>query len=154
MCDYSLHNVKTRDAAHGDKLVSCQFRTTATRGFCAVDDPDVAVCLKPGTELALTVPVRERRYVPYWFPLFKMTIVHHHTIATFRKINEGIYGVHHDALEFVEFSRRKYVMLNNLEPGQHCRVLQLPAEPVPVAREPSCVIEEVMFDDRALRPVG
>ena len=52
MCDYSLHGVASRRAKVGDKLVSTQFWSTATRGFSAAEEPRVAVCLLPGTELA------------------------------------------------------------------------------------------------------
>jgi hypothetical protein len=36
----------------GDKLVVMDFAKSITRGFAAVGEPDVAVCLLPGTELA------------------------------------------------------------------------------------------------------
>jgi hypothetical protein len=49
MCDYSLHYVANRPAKVGDKLITTRFRETSTRGFAAVDEPDVAVCLLPGT---------------------------------------------------------------------------------------------------------
>jgi hypothetical protein len=49
---YSLHGVATRPARVGDKLVTTQFCNTTTRGFSAVEEPKVAVCLLPGTEIA------------------------------------------------------------------------------------------------------
>ena len=52
MCDYSLHDVASRPAKVGDKLVSSQFPNAITRGFADPADPRVAVCLMPGTELA------------------------------------------------------------------------------------------------------
>ena len=52
MCDYSLHGVAARPARVGDKLVTTQFWNTTTRGFSAVEEPRVAVCLPPGTEVA------------------------------------------------------------------------------------------------------
>ena len=52
MCDYSLHGVSSRPAKVGDKLVTTQFWNTSTRGFSAADEPRVAVCLLPGTEVA------------------------------------------------------------------------------------------------------
>ena len=52
MCDYSLELVASRPAKVGDKLVSTSFPHTITRGFVSVDDPNVAVCVLPGTELA------------------------------------------------------------------------------------------------------
>jgi len=52
MCDYSLHGVAARPARVGDKLVTTQFWNTTTRGFSAVEEPRVAVCLLSGTEVA------------------------------------------------------------------------------------------------------
>src|SRR5438045_9523506 len=54
MCDYSLHHVATRPAKLEDKLVTTKFTNSITRGFSAVGDPHVAVCLLPGTEIAFT----------------------------------------------------------------------------------------------------
>ena len=51
MCDYSLHFVASRPARVGDQLVSTRFRTSPTRGFAAIGQADIAVCL-PGTEVA------------------------------------------------------------------------------------------------------
>ena len=52
MCDYSLHSVASRAAKVGDQLVVTDFAKTITRGFAAVGEPNVAVCVSPGTELA------------------------------------------------------------------------------------------------------
>ena len=52
MCDYSLYGVAARSARIGDKLVTTHFWNTTTQGFSAVDQPTVAVCLLPGTEVA------------------------------------------------------------------------------------------------------
>ena len=52
MCDYSLHHVATRPAKIEDKLVTTKFTNSITRGFAAVGEPHVAVCLLPGTEIA------------------------------------------------------------------------------------------------------
>jgi hypothetical protein len=51
MCDYSLHAVATRPADVAETLVSTDF-STGTRGFASPDNPQVAVCLRPGTEIA------------------------------------------------------------------------------------------------------
>ena len=58
MCDYSLHQVVSRPARVGDKLVTTRFPNTITRGFASVDEPQVAVCLLPGTELAFEKKVQ------------------------------------------------------------------------------------------------
>ena len=47
MCDYSLHNVKSRPARVGDKLTTRNFGT-GTRGFSVSEDMNVAVCVLPG----------------------------------------------------------------------------------------------------------
>jgi hypothetical protein len=52
MCDYSLHNVKSRPAKVGDKLTTRNFGT-GTRGFAASEDANVTVCVLP----------RERSYL-------------------------------------------------------------------------------------------
>ena len=52
MCDYSLHDVASRAALVGDKLVTTKFSNSSTRGFAATGEPNVAVCLLPGTEVA------------------------------------------------------------------------------------------------------
>jgi hypothetical protein len=50
MCDFSLQSVRSRPAKVGDKLVTRDFGT-GTRGFAAAGDPELAVCVMPGTEL-------------------------------------------------------------------------------------------------------
>ena len=62
MCDYSLHTVATRPAKVGDKLVTTEFWNTMTRGFTAVGEPKVAVCLRRGTEVAFEANVRRELY--------------------------------------------------------------------------------------------
>ena len=62
MCDYSLHGVSSRPAKVGDKLVTTQFWNTSTRGFSAADEPRVAVCLLPGTEVAFAEQGRAPSY--------------------------------------------------------------------------------------------
>ena len=61
MCDYSLHLVASRPARVGDKLVSTRFCNPLARGFAAIGEPDVAVCLLPGTEVAFEM----RRRIPF-----------------------------------------------------------------------------------------
>ena len=61
MCDYSLHNVASRPAKVGDKLVATDFARTSTRGFSAIGEPAVAVCLLPGTEIAFEEEVYYER---------------------------------------------------------------------------------------------
>src|SRR3981081_586697 len=59
MCDYRLHATASRPAKIADKLVTTSFISSSTRGFAAVEEPGVAVCLLPGTEVGFD---REAEY--------------------------------------------------------------------------------------------
>jgi hypothetical protein len=121
MCDYSLHLVASRPARVGDKLISTSFPETITRGFASVGEPNVAVCLLPGTELAFEKEVQcETAFV------LRSKCQLGHKVAMFREINQGRSNVHHDALEFPD---GQILLLTYLCEGQHATVLQLPARP-------------------------
>jgi hypothetical protein len=127
MCDYSLDLVASRPAKVGDKLVTTKFQNSMTRGFAAIGEPNVAVCLLPGTEVAFEKEVQYERF----FVLFP-SMKHRNLgkkVAQFRQINVGRPMVHHDALEFPD---GESVLLTRLCEGQHATVLQLPASPRPV----------------------
>ena len=117
MCDYSLHQVRTRPAKVGDNLVTSEFNYTLTRGFASREDLDVAVCLLPGTELSLSDGVRYKRVWPW-----SKNVVHHKT-AIFRKVHQHNPTAHHDALEFPD---GRIMLVTLLEEGQQATVLQLP----------------------------
>jgi hypothetical protein len=119
MCDYSLHAVATRPAELAETLVSTKFQSTTTRGFAGADNPQVAVCLRPGTELAFENDVLAEGM------LFRKKIGDR--LARFRQINLNKPSHHHDALEF---SNGAIVLLTDLVPGQRATVLQLPANPI------------------------
>ena len=121
MCDYSLHDVKSRPAKVGDKL-TIQYFDTGTRGFAAPQDPNTAVCVLPGTELAFTKRVS---WQPRGFFAWKERTASH-TTAIFRQINEDNPYTHHDALEFPD---GQTVLLTDLFEGQEAVVLQLPMQP-------------------------
>jgi hypothetical protein len=120
MCDYSLHNVKSRPAKVGDKLTTHHFNT-GTRGFAAQEDANTAVCVLPGTELAFA---REVGCRPRSLLGWKARTVNH-TTAIFRQINKDDPRTHHDALEFPD---GQIVLLTDLFEGQEATVLQLPAQ--------------------------
>jgi len=119
MCDYSLHNVASRPAKVGDKLVSTRFKNAVTRGFAAVGEPNVAVCLLPGTEVAFDWEVE----LEYALDRFGKP---GERLARFRQIDVDKPHVHHDALEL---ANGEIVLLTRLGEGQHATVLQLPASP-------------------------
>ena len=122
MCDYSLHNVKSRPAKVGDKLTTRHFNT-GTVGFAAPEDVNTAVCVLPGTELAFANNVRSQ--AP-WFVARKISTIIHST-AIFRQINKDKPNTHHDALEFPD---GQIVLLTRLFEGQKATVLQLPSQAV------------------------
>jgi hypothetical protein len=122
MCDYSLHNVASRAAKLGDKLAVTDFAITITRGFAAGGEPDVAVCVFPGTELAF------EDCVQYHHALSHRGMARvNHKVARFRQVNLDNPHVHHDALEF---PGGEIVMVTHLVAGQKAIVLQLPARPL------------------------
>lgn len=121
MCDYSLHHVASRPASIGDKLVVMQFSKAITRGFAAVGDPEVAVCLLPGTELAFDDDVQYDRVYSLFGPMRVC-----HVVARFRQLNADNPRTHHDALEF---PGGETVLVSRLVLGQTATVLQLPALP-------------------------
>lgn len=138
MCDYSLHHVASRPAKIQDKLITTRFGNSITRGFAAVGEPGVAVCLRPGTELAFDRPV-ECQPTFGFLPGRKIG----HRLARFRHVNEHEPNSHHDALEFAD---GQVVLLTRLRPGQIATVLQMPAEPRPeresIAREHAAFVSE------------
>ena len=136
MCDYSLDNVKSRPAQVGDRLITRNFGT-GTRGFAAAEDTNLAICLRPGTELSFDEPVT-------WLSLglfrWRGKATEHYT-AIFRQINKDQRLVHHDALEFPD---GQILLLTLLNEGQQATVLQLPANPRSVveskAQQPSAYV--------------
>jgi hypothetical protein len=116
MCDYSLHAVASRPAKVGETLITTTFRGASTRGFAAVAEPEVAVCLLPGTELAFEQDVEYERN---W--LWKKNSGC--KVARFRKIEQDVPHRHHDAIEFPNGTN---VLITLLCAGQRATVLQLP----------------------------
>ena len=127
MCDYSLELVASRPAKIGDELVTTRFQNSMTRGFAAMGEPNVAVCVLPGTEVAFKKEVKYERFFAL-FPSMKFGTLGK-KVAQFRQINTGKQGVHRDALEFPD---GEIVLLTRLCEGQQVTVLQLPASPRPV----------------------
>jgi hypothetical protein len=91
MCDYSLHAVASRPAKVGEMLITTSF-SGGTRGFAAEGEPNVAVCLLPGTELAFDQDVKHDQS---WI----WTKATNFRVARFRKIDQHNAYRHHDALE-------------------------------------------------------
>ena len=100
-----------------------KFGNSITRGFAAVGEPHVAVCLLPGTEIAFEENVECE-------PSFAIGILPNKKIGQrlgrFRQINMDNAVTHHDALEFPD---GQVILLTRLCEGQRATVLQLPAAP-------------------------
>ena len=118
MCDYSLEHVASRPARVGDKLVSTRF-PSGTSGFTAIDEPSVAVCLLPGTELAFREELKCESAFGFKYQRLP------YKVARFREINKNKPHVHHDALELPD---GQIVLVTNLRVSQYATVLQLPAD--------------------------
>ena len=127
MCDFSLQSVLSRPAKVGDKLTTRNFGT-GTRGFAAPENPMVAVCVLPGTELAFSGEVTVPR--GGWLGWKSVTLGH--TTAIFRQLNKPQPRTHHDAVEFPD---GQIVLLTELCEGQEATVLQLPAQPTTPTEE-------------------
>ncbi len=124
MCDYSVQHVASAPAKVGDRRVTTDFRHSGTRGFTEIGAPDVAICLRPGSELAFdgdVVFTDPNSLLPRRTKIAA-------GVARFRQINLEQPYVHHDALEFPD---GRLVMLTDLSPGQKATVLQLPASSQP-----------------------
>jgi len=125
MCDYSLHCVASRAAQAAETLMVTNFRGTSTRGFASPGEPTVAVCLRPGTEIAF----EQEAYREGVF--FRKKIGDR--VARFRQVELDNPTVHHDALEFPDGT---IVKVNDLLAGQRAQIVQLPAEPKIEAAQP------------------
>ena len=128
MCDYSLENQISRAAEVGDKLVTSSFPMTPTRGFCAQNEPGIAVCLLPGTELAFEEPVRYNGLWGYVVNYVKARLGYEMAdaaLARFRQVDLDNPHTHHDAIELAD---GRIIKLSLLHEGQRARVLQLPAQ--------------------------
>ena len=128
MCDYSLHAVATRPAEVAETLVSTDF-STGTRGFASPNNPQVAVCLRPGTEIAFEKDAQTDGM------MLRKDVGDR--LARFRQIDTDKSHQHHDALEF---SNGTIVLVTHLAAGQTATVLQLPASPIeekPQAPQPA-----------------
>jgi hypothetical protein len=127
MCDYSLHAVASRPATTGDRLVTTHFSNSITRGLAGVTEPQVAVCLLPGTEVAFDQEVAYQ-HVLGWFRDRRTK----GRVARFRQVNTANPHTHHDAFEFPD---GKLVMVTRLIENQNLTVLQLPVAANDAARQ-------------------
>ena len=94
--------------------------TSPTRGFAAIGEPGMAVCLLPGTEVAFERDVE----CDAAFPFMRNRSLKQ-KVARFRQVNPEQPTRHHDALEFPD---GQIALVTDLGEGQRATVLQsLPA---------------------------
>jgi hypothetical protein len=98
--------------------VSTRFGESITRGFASPDQPGVAVCLLPGTELTFERDVE----FDDLFGNGRRSIASR--VARFRQVDKDQRHLHHDALEF---PGGEVMLVTRLVEGQRMTVLQLPA---------------------------
>jgi hypothetical protein len=127
MCDYSLHAQATRPAQVGETLITTRFRGTTTRGFASESEPEVAVCMLPGTELAFADNVKYDNSCTW-------TKAIDFRVGKFGAIDPHIPHRHHDAIEFPDGN---WVLVTQLMEGQRATVLQLPV----TSHSPERVVE-------------
>jgi hypothetical protein len=127
MCDYSLHAIASRAAKVGDRLLSAGFTGTQTRGFAAEGEPNVAVCLRPGTELVFEREIETAHPFARLLPNFRFGMLGE-TRARFRRVDAHEPHAHHDALELAS---GKLVLVTRLREGQRATILQLPVAQAP-----------------------
>jgi hypothetical protein len=117
MCDYSLMHLKSRDAEKNEKLRTSQF-IGGSIGFVGTE-PDVAVCVRPGTCLAFDAPAQAR--LGYYAEVKTYGVV-----GWFRQVEKYNPSTHHDA---IEFDTGEVIKLCFFLPDQSATVMLLPEAP-------------------------
>lgn len=121
MCYFSVENARTRQARIADRLVLKQFPSGGV-GFIEPNEPAVAVCLRQGTRLKVTIPqeMQERLFLP------------RESEATFAEIRRGERSMPFDALELrcQTFSSYRFLLAELLDAGPdlQAEVLFVPEE--------------------------
>jgi hypothetical protein len=101
------------------------FTNSITRGLTGVGEPNLAVCLLPGTEVAFENDIEFEGGLGFfldWKPAKRTG----ERVARFRQVYMDKPHLHHDALEF---PNAEFVLLTRLCEGQFATVLQLPVTP-------------------------
>lgn len=129
MCDYSLQAFKSRPAQVGDKLIVHNFGA-GTTGFAdgsqVLERRDTAICLLPGTEIAIEPAVTAAKgWVTKVMDVLAPEAPSYKT-AIFRQVDKENKHAHHDMLEFPDGSTCKLTLMPL---GVVATVLQLPAKP-------------------------
>lgn len=127
MCDYSLHNVASRPAVPGDRLETARFPNSLIRGCCDIEDRTIAICLRPGTEIAFEREAEREHPFAKLLPRFGFGKIGA-PLAALRLVHLADPHTRHESLEFANGT---IVLPTRLRPGQRATVLQLPVETLP-----------------------
>jgi hypothetical protein len=111
MCNYSVYAEATRDAVQGDNLI------VRDGGLFDTANVNVAVCLKPGTEIGFDEPIKHCGSYRYSNHEWDVPDDFNESVAILGESGNF------DVLEFADGSR---MLLSNLIAGQKVKVLQLP----------------------------
>ena len=106
MCDYSSRFRQFRPAKPGDRLIAV--KTHRVCGFADLHDPQIAICLKSGTELAFDEPYVTASLFGRWFSRWRNQNKPR-SLALFRQISK--YGRRQDILEFPDGHRERLCAL-------------------------------------------
>ena len=118
MCDYSLEHLASRPARNRRQVGYYKLQVLPHGRFLRRWRAEVAVCLRPGTELAFDREIR----IPARFLLRSKKLGE--MVARFRQVNIGCREMHHDALELPD---GEIILVTRLCEGQTATVIQLPA---------------------------
>ena len=129
MCDYSNEEQASRPAKIGDQLVTAGIGEFDCVGMVSLDEPDVAVCLLPGSRLKITGGVS--------VALQKKLQISPTDHVTFEKrdvpAGQSDYS---DSLHFDSHVSGELILLQDLPTGVGFEVLSVPAQTdVPANRE-------------------
>lgn len=121
MCDFSIEHHASRKARTGDKLVTTSLGEHGTVGLVSPDQPNIAVCLLPGTRLKVRGDVPRH--------LVSQFSISAGDEATFnkRELPEGQIG-YRDGLVFDHMQTGTHILFQDLLEGLQFEVISIPAK--------------------------
>jgi len=135
MCDYSRENDVSRDARVGDQLVTAEVGEHGCIGLVSPNDPDVSVCLLPGSRLKVLGGVPHN--------LQSEMSISTGDRATFkmRDLPPNRHG-YRDCLHFDVHVAGALVLIQDLLGGVEFEVLSVPADQADVPDAPAAATRE------------
>ena len=135
MCDYSREGDASRDARVGDQLVTAEVGEHGCIGLVSPNDPDVSVCLLPGSRLKVIGNVPQN--------LQSEMFISTGDRATFTKRDRPTgRSRYQDSLHFDAHVASALVLIQDLLGGVEFEVLSVPADQVDVPDAPAAATRE------------